>query len=53
MRGVRPAIVVEVKVRFELGVDMDQRHVALQINFLIFHPPPQPFDEHIAEAPAS
>ena len=35
-------LVVEVKIIFELGVGVDQRHVALQINRLQSQPPHQP-----------
>jgi len=51
-RRVRPALVVEVEVGVELRVRVDQRHVTFQIDLLVFHRPPQPFDEDVVETSA-
>ena len=51
-RRVRSAFVVKMEVGVELGVGIDQRAVAFEVNLLVFHTPPQPFDEHVVQTPA-
>ena len=52
MSFVRPAFVVEAEVGFELGVGVDQRAIAFQVDLLVFDGAPQPFDEDVVETTA-
>ena len=49
---MRSALVVEAEELVQLRGGVDHRPVALQINLLGFHRPPESLDEDIVEAPA-
>jgi len=50
--GVRTLLVVEGEVGVELGVGVDERGVAFEVDLLVFDGAPEPFDEDVVKAAA-
>ena len=50
--AVGPALVVEAEEGGEVGLGLDLRAVALEVDLLIFDSAPQPLDEDVVEAAA-
>ena len=50
--AVRPVVVVKAEVGFEAGLRLDLRAVPLQVDLLVFHGAPEPFDEDVVQCPA-
>ena len=53
MGATQPAFAVEAEERVELGVGVDQREVVREVDFVVFDGAPEPFDEDVADGPAS
>jgi hypothetical protein len=52
-RAVGPVVIVEAEEGFQVCVSVDQRAVALQVDLLVLHGPPEALDEDVVEGPAA
>jgi len=52
VRGVRSVFVIKPQVSSEMGVGLDHRLIALQVDFLVFAAAPQAFDKDVVQASA-
>ena len=49
---MRPFLIVKLEILFQPLANLSQALISFRINLLVFHAPPEPFDEYIVQCPA-